>query len=122
MAAPAPSVQGTKAADADAIAAAVRRCAGVDDLYAGEPVEVATYLPGRRVPGVRIADDLVEVQVRARWGRPLPEIGSEVQAAVAPLAGGRRIDVRIADVAGLPTTAGAQAAYSAGRPAEGRGT
>ena len=121
MAAPAPSPVSTEAADVDAIATAVRSCAGIDDLYAGYPVEVATYLPGRRVAGVRVADATVEVQVRARWGRPLPLIAAEVQAAVAPLAGGRRVDVLIADIAGVPTIAGAEEQAVAVQPAEGSG-
>ncbi len=113
----APSPEGTEATEVDAIAAAVRACVGVDDLDAGHPVEVATYLPGRRVAGVRLADGTVEVQVRALWGRPLPQIAADVQAAVAPLAGGRRVDVLIADIAGIPTAPGAE--VSAGQPVEG---
>jgi hypothetical protein len=106
MASPVPSPNAMDETDVDAIAAAVRGCAGIEDLYAGQPVEVATYLPGRRVLGVRVGADKVEVQVRARWGRPLPQIGSEVQAAVAPLAGGRQVDVLIADIAGVPDVVG----------------
>jgi hypothetical protein len=121
MASAAPPPKALEAADVDAIAAAVRNCAGIDDLYAGHPVEVATYLPGRRVPGVRVVDGKVEVQVRARWGRPLPQIGCEVQAAVVPLAGGRQVDVTIGDVAGVPEIVGAASAGSAGPLAEGSG-
>jgi hypothetical protein len=99
---------------ADAIAAAALGCDGVDEMYAGGPVEVATYLPGRRVPGVRIADERVEVQIRVRWGRPIPQIASDVQAAVAPLAAGRQVDVLIGDVAGIPSTASAGPARAAG--------
>ncbi|NUO60407.1 MAG: Asp23/Gls24 family envelope stress response protein, partial [Hamadaea sp.] len=84
--------------DVDAIVEAVRRCPGVEDLYAGSPVELATYLPGRRVAGVRVTDSAVEVQIRTRWGRTIPEIGAAVLAAVAPLAGGRPVDVLVADV------------------------
>lgn len=84
--------------DPDAVAAAVLACDGVADLSAGSVEEVATYLPGRRVRGVRIRDDAVEVHVVARWGTPLPDIGREVQAAVAPLAGGRPVVVAIEDV------------------------
>jgi hypothetical protein len=88
--------------DVDAIADAVRRCPGVEDLYAGAPVELATYLPGRRVAGVRVTESAVEVQIRTRWGRTIPEIGATVLAAVAPLAGGRQVDVLVADVVGEP--------------------
>lgn len=88
--------------DVDAIVEAIRRCPGVEDLYAGSPVELATYLPGRRVAGVRVTDSAVEVQIRTRWGRTIPEIGAAVLAAVAPLAGGRPVDVLVADVVGEP--------------------
>ncbi|MEV0272765.1 hypothetical protein AB0H43_28630 [Hamadaea sp. NPDC050747] len=88
--------------DVDAIVEAVRRCPGVEDLYAGSPVELATYLPGRRVVGVRVTESAVEVQIRTRWGRTIPEIGAAVLAAVAPLSGGRPVDVLVADVVGEP--------------------
>jgi hypothetical protein len=60
--------------------------------------EVATYLPGRRVQGVRVQDDVLEVHLVARWGTPLPEVGAEVRRAIAGLAGGRPITVAIEDV------------------------
>ncbi|MFC7759975.1 hypothetical protein ACFQY4_19605 [Catellatospora bangladeshensis] len=61
---PSPLVDGV---DVDAVAGAARACPGVDDLLGGFP-EVATYLPGRRVTGVRITDDTVELCLRADWG------------------------------------------------------
>ncbi|WP_290862694.1 hypothetical protein [Hamadaea sp.] len=100
MAAPADLTGGV---DVDAIAAAVSRCPGVVDLYGGSPGEVATYLPGRRVAGVRIGDTAIEVQIRTSWGSPVPEVGAVVRAAVAPLAGGRRVDVLVADLVGEPS-------------------
>jgi len=84
--------------DADAVSAAVLTCDGVSGLSAGSVEEVATYLPGHRVKGVRVRDDVVEVHVVARWGTPLPDIGRQVQAAVAPLVEGRSIVVAIEDV------------------------
>lgn len=88
--------------DVDAVARAVCACPGVEGLYDGFPDEVATYLPGRRLVGVWVGDDAVDVQVRAAWGIPAPQIAAGIQAAVAPLAGGRSVDVMIAAVADPP--------------------
>lgn len=85
-------------ADPDAIAAAVRACPAVAGLAGGVAGEVATYLPGRRVTGVRIDDRTVAVHVIARYGPTMAAIGSQVTRVVAPLAGGRRVDVVIADL------------------------
>jgi hypothetical protein len=85
--------------DLDAVAAAVRHCPAVDDLYSGPRAEVVSYLPGRRVAGVRIAADHVVISVRGRWGIPVPELARQVRAALATLVGPRRVDVVIADLA-----------------------
>jgi hypothetical protein len=53
--------------DVDAVAAAVAGCAGVSALDGGQFGEVATtYLPGRKVAGVVVADGRVKVRVRAQ--------------------------------------------------------
>jgi hypothetical protein len=85
--------------DVDAVAAAVRGCPAVDDLDGGRLGGVATYLPGRRVPGIRIEDDRVEVQVRGVWNQPVGAVVSQIRDALAPLTGGRIIDVVLSDVA-----------------------
>ncbi len=60
---------------------------------------LATFLPGRRVAGVRITEDVCEIAVVLRLdGSPLPEGAEQVRRAVTPVVGGRRIDVMIADV------------------------
>lgn len=84
--------------DPDAVASAVTACPHVASLSAGTVGEIATYLPGRRVQGIRVQDESLEIHVVARWGTPLPEIGAEVRRAVAALAGGRPITVSIEDV------------------------
>jgi hypothetical protein len=85
--------------DAERIAQAVERVPTVARLSSGDlGAEVATYLPGRRVRGVRVADDAVEIHVVAGWPAVLPEVGEAVRAAVAPLVGGRRIEVFIDDI------------------------
>lgn len=84
--------------DVDAVAAAVRSCPGVDDLCAGSS-GVASYLPGRRVNGVRVASDHVVVAVRGRWDAPVAELARQVRAAVAGLVAPRRVDIIVADLA-----------------------
>jgi hypothetical protein len=84
--------------DPDAVAKAVLACPHVASLSAGTVAEIATYLPGRRVQGIRSQDDALEIHIVARWGTPLPEIGAEVRRAVGSLAGGRAVTVAIEDV------------------------
>ena len=87
------------AATADAVAAAARACPGVVGLSGGGFRSVTTLLPGRRVDGVRVDDDRIEVGVVAAVGTPVREVAERVRAAVAPVAGGRPVDVHVADVA-----------------------
>ena len=85
--------------DLDAVAAAARSCAAVDDLCPGPWGGVVSYLPGRQVPGVRVTHDHVVISVRGRWGVPVSELAGQVRAAVTGLAGPRRVDVVVADLA-----------------------
>jgi hypothetical protein len=82
----------------DAIAAIVQGCAGVSALDSGPFGEVASYLPGRIVPGVAVDDSRIRVQVRSEWGVPATDVAAQITAAVAPLAGSRPVDVTIADI------------------------
>lgn len=85
--------------DVDAVAAAVRGCAAVDDLQ-GDPLgSLTSYLPGRRVAGVRVAEDRVTIGVRARWGVPVSELAVQVRAAVTTLVAPRLVDITVTDVA-----------------------
>lgn len=84
--------------DLDAVAAAARNCAAVDDLCPGPWGGVVTYLPGRQVRGVRVASDHVVISVRGRWGVPASKLAGQVRAAVTRLVGGRRIDIVVADL------------------------
>jgi hypothetical protein len=89
---------GGEAAAADEIAGRVLDLPGVAALHGGGLVQVATVLPGRRVDGVRLDDDRVLVSVVAAFGQPLPAVADSVRRVAGPLAGGRRVDVHIADV------------------------
>ena len=93
-----PWAAGRAVIDADAVAEAVDACPSVVRRSAGRGVEVATYLPGRRIEGIRWDEDRVEVHVEARFGARLPAVADEVRSAVASHVGGKAVDVVIADV------------------------
>jgi hypothetical protein len=90
--------------DLDAIAAAVRGCAAVDDLCPGNWGGVVSYLPGRQVAGVRVTSDHVVISIRGRWGFPVSEMAAQVRAALTGLVGPRRVDVVVADLAAADAT------------------
>jgi hypothetical protein len=84
--------------DVDAVAAAVQGCAGVSALDAGQDGEIASYLPGRKVPGVQVSGGRVRVQIRSRWGVPATGLAALIIVVLAPLTGTRPVDVLIADI------------------------
>jgi len=61
--------------DPQAIATAVEACPSVARLSAGVGGEIATYLPGARVNGVRIRPDAVTVNVIAHWNAAASKVG-----------------------------------------------
>ena len=85
-------------ADLEAAAAAALGCPLISGLTGGRFGEVATYLPGRRVVGIREVEGTVEVHVVARWGRPLPEVAEVVRQAVAPHLPGTPVAVFVDDI------------------------
>jgi hypothetical protein len=84
---------------AERVAEATLACPDVVAMSGGMVGEVATYLPGRRVTGVRVHASVVEVHVVARYGPPMDEIGAQVRAALTPLVGDRTVAVTIDDLA-----------------------
>lgn len=95
MTAPEPASDGSTAA---AIAAAALALDDVVDMSAGPVGQFRTYLGGgRSVPGVRVDDTGVELNVVARWGE-LGGLGARVATAVGPLTGGRPVTVTVDDV------------------------
>lgn len=86
------------AIDPDLVAERAAGCRSVARLSGGPFGDVATYLPGRRVPGVRLADDQVEVHVVARWGARVPDLVAEVWEAVGPIVAGLPVAVHVDDV------------------------
>lgn len=80
-----PAAAGTADAVADAVAGAVLAVPGVTSMHGGAFGEVATYLPGRRVTGVRTQVDRVEVHVVIAPDIRVLEVAERIHAAVAPL-------------------------------------
>jgi hypothetical protein len=89
--------------DVDAVAAAVRGCAGVSALDGGPFGETVTYLPRRTVDGVVVGGGRMRVQIRSRWGVEAPVLAVLIATAVAPLTGLRPVDVVIADIDDPPS-------------------
>ena len=84
--------------DAEAVSAAALACSSVAGMSGGPAGLTATYLPGRRVVGVKTSGSEVEVRVAARWGANLPLLGEEVRAAVTPFSQGKPVSVYIDDI------------------------
>ena len=82
---------------ADQIATAVLAVPGVAGLHAGMFGEVATYLPGRRVTGVRITHDAVEVHVSVLIDTPIRATAAAIRRAVTRLTA-LPVDVTVEDV------------------------
>ena len=84
--------------DLDALAARARTVDDVVDLSGGTAGEVATYLPGRRIAGIRDHDGRIEVHLAVGGARPVHQTAAAVRAALAPLVAGRPVDIVVAEV------------------------
>jgi hypothetical protein len=84
---------------ADDIAALVLAVPDVVRLHAGRFGEVATYLPGRRVTGIKLGADLIEVHVVVAGQVPVRETAQLLHAALATLVASP-VHVFVEDVAG----------------------
>ena len=71
---------------AEVVAAAVLGVPGVVRLHGGRFGGLGTYLPGRRVTGVRIDDEGTEVHVVVSDRVPVPDTAARVQRAVSAIA------------------------------------
>lgn len=85
---------------AERIADVVLAHPAVSALDAGRFGAVASYLPGRRVDGVRITQDgsAVEVSVALVFGQPIPAVAEALRSAVRELVGDVAVDVTIVDL------------------------
>ncbi len=82
---------------ADLVAAAALAVPGVSALHSGSFGEVGTYLPGRRVSGVRTGPDLTEVHVVVEMGAPILETAALVRAVVTSIVA-TPVDVYVEDL------------------------
>lgn len=72
---------------AQQVAAAAQAVPGVTGLHAGVFGEVATYLPGSRVSGVRMSDDSGEVHIIVDINHDLRAVADDVVTAASRAAG-----------------------------------
>ncbi len=82
---------------ADQVAAAVLTVRGVSGLHGGMFGETATYLPGRRVPGVRLTENVTDIHLSLTYGAPVFATAQQVRTAVAALVPGP-VNVTVEDV------------------------
>lgn len=85
------------AVQAEAVVDTVLAVPGVVGLHGGVMGEIAVYLPGRRVSGVRLRPDLTDVHVVLALGAGVRSTAEAVQSAVAAIRPGR-VDVTVEDV------------------------
>lgn len=86
---------------AELVAATVTAHPAVDRLDGGLFGSVATYLPGRRLVGVRIGQDgePVELGVVVRLTARIPDVVRDLRRQVSALCGGAAVDITVSDVA-----------------------
>jgi len=92
---------------AERIAAVVTAHPAVLRLHGGVFGDVVTYLPGRRLTGVRVGqgDEPVELGVVLVLDRPIPEVVRALRNEVSRMCGGAAVDITVGDVA-LPGETG----------------
>ncbi|MGW5054515.1 hypothetical protein [Actinokineospora sp. NPDC004072] len=83
---------------ADRLGAAVLAHPAVVRLDGGPFGTVATALPGRRVQGVAIGGQGVEVAVVLRADQPIPAVAAELRDRVRAVVGQVPVDVHVSDV------------------------
>jgi hypothetical protein len=84
--------------DIDAVHAAIAGCPGVSSVGSGTVASLTTYLPGRRVAGIRVGPDTLEVEIVALWGTTAHELDTHIRQVLAPLVSDHRIDITVADI------------------------
>ena len=85
---------------AEQVAAAVGAHPSVVRLHGGTFGDLATYLPGRRLVGVRLgtAGEPVELGVVLLLDRPIPGVVRSLRRVVSRICGGAPVDVTVGDV------------------------
>jgi hypothetical protein len=88
--------------DPERIAGVTAACPLVAGLNGGPLGGVATYLPRRRVTGVRVGPAGVDVHVTARYPATIREVDTQLRAALAPHLGGLPLAITVEDYAVEP--------------------
>lgn len=88
--------------DADAVAGIARAVPGVVGLHPGMFGEIATYLPGRRVTGVRVAEANIDLHLIIDAEAPVRETAAAVRRAVTDVFPAAAVNVTIEDIASGP--------------------
>jgi uncharacterized alkaline shock family protein YloU len=85
---------------AERVADTVAAHPAVAGLHGGQFGVVATYLPGRRLTGVRIGhgDEPVELGVVVHLGHRIPDVVRSLRSEVSAMCGGAAVDIYVADV------------------------
>lgn len=94
--------------DLDLVAARVLGCPAVAALHPGPFGEVATYLPGRRISGLRTHGARLEIHVSGVYPHTPDEIAVQIRAAVATAAPAVDVLVVIEDYQAPPAPSSAQ--------------
>lgn len=81
----------------DRIVQTVLAVPGVAALHSGMFGEVGTYLPGRRVAGVRIGTDAIDIHVSLVFDAPVRGTAAAIRQALQPLSA-LPINVTVEDV------------------------
>jgi len=90
--------------DPDTLAALVTSCPAVAGLSGGPFGGAATYLPGRKVAGVQISADTVEVHVVAAYGATVAVLAGQVRQVLTGQVMGRGVDIVVEDLEDPPAT------------------
>ncbi|NIL74834.1 MULTISPECIES: Asp23/Gls24 family envelope stress response protein [Rhodococcus] len=81
----------------EALARTVTATDGVAGLHGGMFGEVATYLPGRRVAGIRLDHNGIDIHISLLAGAPVRETADAVRRAVHAVADGP-VHITVEDV------------------------
>ena len=84
---------------AERVAAVVTAHPAVARLHGGTFNDIATYVPGGRLTGVRIGDGgPVELALVVRLGHRIPDVVDSLRREVSLMCGGAAVDITVADI------------------------
>lgn len=104
------SVPAAPEPDPDVLVAVTLACTYVAAMSGGALGEVATYLPGRRIRGIRMSSDGIDVHVVGVFGPSIADIVDQVRLAVERVAPWRTVSVHVEDLEAPPPMRGPRSA------------